>query len=160
VHDADARLKALRIEDKKTSQTSATVEPIQEVDDAFFLDFDALPDENDVDLSFYQTTNGFYFRPRRHWCYIAEIVEVEQFLRLRLIGRDRSGHEIPIAFYTDFRGSEMLSQLLQKGNTVVVLYAYQHAFLDFTAGLRVEEQKTFKVMSPALNWLVRVLALL
>ena len=123
VHDADTRLKTLDTEPQKKFQTFASKEPVQEVNDSFFLGFDALPDENGVDLMFYQTTNGFRFTPRRHWAYLAEIVEVEQFLRLRLVVRDQDGHEIPIAFYTDGRGSEMPSKLLQKGNTVVVLYA-------------------------------------
>ena len=159
VHDADTNLKNLETERKKHFQNHSPMEPVQEADDSLFLNFDALPDDNGIDLAFYQTTNGFYFTPHRHWCYLAEIVEVEQFLRLRLIVRDQEGHEIPIAFYTDCRGSEMPSKLLQKGNTVVVLYACKHAFLDFTTGLRLEEPQAVKVMPPALILHAWVLAL-
>ena len=123
MHNADTRLKTLDTEPEKSSQTFVSNEPVQEMNGSFFLGVDALPDENGIDLTFYQTTNEFLFTPRMHWAYLADIVEVEQFLRLRLVVRDQDGHEIPVAFYTDGRGSEMLSKLLQKGNTIVVLYA-------------------------------------
>ncbi|ELR04589.1 hypothetical protein GMDG_06871 [Pseudogymnoascus destructans 20631-21] len=40
-----------------------------------FPGFNDLPDENDVDLEFYASSDGFTYRPHRHWLFLAEIVD-------------------------------------------------------------------------------------
>ena len=40
-----------------------------------FPSFDDLPDENDVNPEFYTSSDGFTYRPRRHWLFLAEIVD-------------------------------------------------------------------------------------
>jgi hypothetical protein len=110
-----------------------------------FLTFDELPHDDDIDLRFYHSSNGSYYSPRRHWCLLAEILSVETFLRLRLMVRDKDGVEFQIALHTDDRGSEVPSNLLVPGYTVAILYAHQHGFLDFTAGIRQEEKQTLRV---------------
>ena len=115
--------------------------------DSLFLPFRELPGENDVDLSFYQTKDGFYFTPRRHWCFVATITEVENFIRLTLFVRDSNGEEVRIAFHTEARGSEILETYLRPGSTVVVLYAHKHGFLDLGFGIRQEDNQTVKVMT-------------
>ncbi len=110
-----------------------------------FPTFAGLPEENDISVAFYRTGDGFSYMPRKHWCFLAEIIEVEQFVRLRLIVRDKSGATAAVAFYTDGRGSEFA---VQPGHTVAILYAHQHGFLDMTTGLRVEECSTVKARLP------------
>jgi len=110
-----------------------------------FPTFDNLPDDNGVNLVYYRSVDGFSFRPRRHWCFLAEIIEIEAFLRLRLIVNDKAGQEIPVAFYTDDRGGELNPSYIQEGYTVAILYAEQHGFLDLTTGIRHENTATINV---------------
>ena len=42
---------------------------------ATFPGFIDLPDENDVDLDFYESSDTVTYRPRRHWCFLGEIVD-------------------------------------------------------------------------------------
>ncbi|KAI0376802.1 hypothetical protein F5Y04DRAFT_265781 [Hypomontagnella monticulosa] len=119
--------------------------------EATFPPFDELPDENDLSLEFYQSADGFSFRPRKHWCFLAEITDVERFLRLRLIVQDKDHQKIPIAFHTDDRGLEMDPSSLQEGFTVAVLYAEQHGFLDMSIGIRLENPTGIKIFPISLN---------
>lgn len=114
-------------------------------DELTFPTFDDLPDEDDVDLEYYDTVDGFSYSPWRHWCFLAEITDVELFTRVRLTVRDKAGTTVPVAFYTDGRGNEFAPSQLQPGNTVAILYAHCHAFLDFTVGIRQEEYNLIKV---------------
>jgi len=110
-----------------------------------FPTFDSLPEENDVSLEFYESADGSSYRPRKHWCFLAEIIDVEKFLRLRLIVKDKSGRTVPIAFYTDNRGLELDPSYAQEGFTVAILYAEQHGFLDLSVGIRHEDPTVMKV---------------
>jgi SET domain len=110
-----------------------------------FPPFDDLPGENDIDLEFYESADGFSYRPRKHWCFLTEIIDVEKFLRLRLIVKDKSDRIVPIAFYTDNRGLELDQSYAQKGFTVAILYAEQHGFLDLSVGIRHENPTAIKV---------------
>lgn len=109
-----------------------------------FPTFADLPDENDLDLSFYETTDGFTYTPQKHWCFLAEIVGIENFIRVKLLVQDKSGFRVPVTFYTDDRGNEFAPQL-QTGHTVAILYALQHGFLDMSVGIRLEECSGVKV---------------
>ncbi len=113
--------------------------------DDMFPCFNELPGENELDLNFYESTDGFSYRPSMHWCFLAEIVEIEQLTRLRLVVKDKTGHHIPVAFYTDHRGAELDPRCLEKGHTVAILYGEQHGFLDRSVGIRHENPAALKV---------------
>ena len=87
--------------------------------------------------------------PEKHWCFLAEVIDVEYILRLRLVVQDKSGTTVPIAFHTEGRGTEFASEV-QPGQTVAVLYALQHGFLDFTTGIRLEHCREIKVRPSSL----------
>jgi len=125
-------------------------------DSQIFPTFASLPEDYSIDLTFYNTINGFIFIPRKHWCFLAEIVEVELFLRLRLTVRDKAGVMVPIAFYTEGRGSEFALSRLQPGHTIAILYAHQHDFLDLTTGIRQEECCEVKILPLALAELLKL----
>jgi hypothetical protein len=108
-----------------------------------FPTFAGLPGEDDIDRAFYDTTDGFRYIPRKHGCFLAEIIDIEQFLRVKLTVRDKAGATVPVAFHTDGRGAELTQ--LQPGHTIAILYAQQHGFLDFTTGIRQEEYNGIKV---------------
>jgi hypothetical protein len=116
-----------------------------------FPPFHDLPEENDVSLEFYQSVDGFSYRPRKHWCFLAEIIKVEKFLRLRLIVKDKADNTVPIAFHTDDRGLELGPPYAQEGSTVALVYAEKHGFLDFSVGIRHESPTAIKV-NPLLGY--------
>ncbi|KAJ9130675.1 hypothetical protein NKR23_g12079 [Pleurostoma richardsiae] len=104
-----------------------------------FPTFASLQGEDDINMRFYDTADGFNYTPRKHWCFLAEIVDIEQFIRVKLIVRDVAGATVPVAFHTDDRGTEFAHSQLRPGYTIAILYAHQHGFLDFTTGIRQEE---------------------
>jgi len=114
-------------------------------DEETFPTFTGLPEEDGINLTFYDAVDGFSYLPQKHWCFLAEIVAVEQFFRVKLIVRDKAGATMPVAFYTDGRGTEFAPSQLQPGNTVAILYAHRHGFLDLTTGIRQEECSGIKV---------------
>ncbi|KAL8415027.1 hypothetical protein RB594_006018 [Gaeumannomyces avenae] len=114
-------------------------------DEATFPSFNELPEENDLDLEFYESTNGFSYKPRKHWCFLAEIIAIQNFLRLRLIVKDGAGHDTAVSFHTPNRGRELDPSCIRKGFTIAVLYAEQHGFLDMSTGIRLEEPTVLKI---------------
>jgi hypothetical protein len=125
--------------------------------DAMFPSFAALPGENDLDLNFVDSTDGLVYRPHKHWCFLAEIVDIENFMRLRLIVKDKTGQrQIPVAFYTPGRGTELDPAHLKRGFTVAVLYGEQHGFLDMTVGIRHEDAASLKVGTQACFYFLAV----
>lgn len=114
-------------------------------DNDTFPSFEDLPDENDIDLRYYESQDGFHFTPTKHWCFLAEIVEVEHFLRYKLAVKDKSAASAHIMFYTEGRGSEVPSSLMRVGNTIAVLTPHVHGFLDMTVGIRHEEPSMLRV---------------
>ncbi|KAH7042190.1 hypothetical protein B0J12DRAFT_673969 [Macrophomina phaseolina] len=114
--------------------------------DLLFPDFSNCPHENDISLDFYTSTNGFMWTPKHHWCILAEITEVSYFVRLRLLVRDRSGAEFPVAFYLEDESLSVDYGSFQKGHTVAILYPHQHGFLDLTVGIRQEVMSAIKAI--------------
>lgn len=115
-------------------------------DDTTFPPFCELPDENDIDLEYFESADGFKYALRKHWCFLTEVLNVEYLMRLRLNVKGRDGRETPVFFYTEDRGRSLLDSLhVQEGFTVAILYAEKHGFLDMTAGIRQEDSKSIKV---------------
>jgi len=111
-----------------------------------FPGFDDLPDENDVSPEFYTSSDGFTYRARRHWLFLAEIVDFNTLFRLWMDVKDIDGKTIPLYFYTDGRGRELAPSQIQKGYTAAILYAQQHKFLSLETGIRHEEPTNIKVL--------------
>jgi hypothetical protein len=112
---------------------------------ATFPGFMDLPDEINVDLDFYESSDMVTYRPRRHWCFLGEIVDFATLLRLQMEIKDVDGREIPLYFYTDGRGNELAPAQVQKGYTVAILYAQRHAFVYGEPGIRHEDPQMIKV---------------
>ena len=112
---------------------------------ATFPGFIDLPDKNDVDLDFYESSDMVTYRPRRHWCFLGEIVDFATLLRLQMEIKDVDGREIPLYFYTDGRGSELAPAQVQRGYTVAILYAQRHTFMFGEPGIRHEDPRMIKV---------------
>lgn len=109
-----------------------------------FPTFAGLPEEDLVDLSFYRDMLIGY-APRRHWCFLGEIVDIVPAIRLNHIVKDASGEELLLAFYTDGRGHEVEQSRIRIGNTVAVLYANRHDFVFSPTCIRHEEPSDLAV---------------
>lgn len=81
-----------------------------------------------------------------HWCFFGEIQSLDHHIRLVLHVHDRDGHKLPIAFYTEDRGTLVRSDC-RVGYTVAVLYAQRHNFEDGSRGLRIENIERVRVSS-------------
>ncbi|WZH50421.1 SET domain-containing protein [Fusarium acuminatum] len=112
---------------------------------ATFPSFLQLPYETDVDDDFFESRDGVNYRPRRHWCFLAEIVDFVTLVRLQMEIKDVTGKTIPLFFYTDSRGSEIAPSQICKGYTIAVLYAQHHAFAFSEPGIRHEDPTLVKV---------------
>jgi hypothetical protein len=112
---------------------------------ATFPGFDDLPDENDVSPEFYASSDGFTYRPRRHWLFLAEIVDFGTLVRLQMGIKDIDGRTIPLFFYTDGRGSELAPAQVRKGYTAAILYAQRHTFMTSERGIRHDQPTNIKV---------------
>lgn len=109
-----------------------------------FPDFSGLPEEKVVDLDFYESST---YRPRRHWCFLAEIVDVTTLLRLGMQVKDIDGRSLPLFFYTNGRGNELPPAQVRSGYTVAILYAERHAFAFDDPGIRHEDPRMIKVLT-------------
>ncbi|KAG8528324.1 uncharacterized protein KY384_007242 [Bacidia gigantensis] len=119
-----------------------------------FPDFQSCPDEYTIDFQHYKTSDGSNFTPSRHWCLLAEIAQVEFFVRLRLTLRDKSGHHFPLAFYGE--DTENVNPAdYRVGYTVAILYPQQHGFLDMTVGIRQEYMKSIQVIPLSLTTILQ-----
>jgi hypothetical protein len=85
------------------------------------------------------------YRPRRHWLFFGEIVELGSFLRLRMTIKDVDGKTIPLIFYTWDRGNGLDSSLFRERYSIAILYAEFHAFALSEPGIRLEQPGQMKV---------------
>lgn len=109
-----------------------------------FPTFYRLPEEDLLGLGFYRDM-GVGYVPRRHWCFLGEIVDIFPTNRLNLIVKDASGERLFLAFHTDGRGHEVEQVKVRVGNTVAVLYANRHDFIFSPTGIRHEEPSCLAV---------------
>ncbi|OJA13166.1 hypothetical protein AZE42_06220 [Rhizopogon vesiculosus] len=118
-----------------------------------FPTFSDLPDEYEVDLTYYnETPRGF--EPSQHWCFLGEIVDFFDLVRVMMYVKDKDGRVITVALHTDDKGRSLAPQV-KKGHTVAVLYGQQHGFLDMSVGIRVEEASNIKIIPCSLDQLLK-----
>jgi len=110
-----------------------------------FPEFSTCPDAGE-ERDYRVTPNGLQDFPGRHWCLLAQIVEAENFIRLRLVAKDKTGHEIVIAFYPPASDPGVDPKRFKVGHTIAILYPYRHEFLDRTKGIRIENSKHAQVI--------------
>ncbi|KAI1347682.1 hypothetical protein F5Y01DRAFT_294534 [Xylaria sp. FL0043] len=78
-------------------------------------------------------------RVKGHRCLLAEIISAENFIRPRLVCRDREGNEFIVAFYHDDEADmPRILKHFKPGNTIALFNAVGHSFLDGSIGVRVE----------------------
>lgn len=100
-----------------------------------------LLDENDVDPDFYESTGMRTSQPRRHWCFLGEIMDFTTLHHLEIETKDVDGRNATALLY---RGSELVPAQLRSGYTVAILYAEPHAFTFGAPGIRHEDPLMIK----------------
>ena len=124
-------------------------------DEQAFPSFSQCPHEDESPYDYYRDREDGVFPPTRHWCYLGEITERVHITHLRLTVKDRKGDDVITAFYLD-QASQLESptspvhpnvpmSLTNKGNTIAILYAQRHDFLDRTVGFRIEDADQVQV---------------
>ncbi|KAH9034287.1 hypothetical protein EDB84DRAFT_69377 [Lactarius hengduanensis] len=123
-------------------------------DEKAFPSFRECPHENDIPYTYYRGREDGVYAPIRHWCFLGEITEKMVFNRLCLWVKDRRGSEVPANFHLDpphigrvFTPGmsnfpvhrNVPKSLTDKGNTIAILYAQQHNFMDGSIGFRIED---------------------
>jgi hypothetical protein len=123
-------------------------------DELVFPSFRECPYESDTPHAYWRDLGGGVYLPRRHWCYLGEITERIAFIPLCLAVQDRKGDEVLATFYPDSGGMisfpvhpNVPESLANKGNTIAILYAEQHNFLEFdgSIGFRIEDADQVQV---------------
>ncbi|KAH9066740.1 hypothetical protein EDB87DRAFT_1801395 [Lactarius vividus] len=125
-------------------------------DEKAFPSFRECPYEDDIPYAYYREREEGVYAPIRHWCYLGEITEKAVFTRLCLTVKDKRGDKVTTSFYLDSHHSggtfligtsqsdlpvhpNMPKSLTKTGNTIAILYAQQHGFVDGNIGFRVED---------------------
>ena len=102
-----------------------------------FPSFDMLPDYSPWDGR-YDKPVGNHMVTRAHWCFLAEIVELGNFIRPRAYVRTHTGERLIVHFHheqheqpTTFRWADM-----RPGRCLALQYAYRKQMMDFSEGIR------------------------
>jgi hypothetical protein len=134
-----------------------------------FPSFEDCPHENDVPYTYYRERGGVY-RPIRHWCFLGEITYKLLFNRLCLTVKDKRGEEVPANFHLEpYKFGRVFTpgmsnfpvhpnipeSLTEEGNTIAILYAQQHNFMDGTIGFRIENANQVHVRPIPLNGVLK-----
>lgn len=96
-----------------------------------FPPYSKLPRTNDLALEyydFYRTEDGPMWAPRKHWCFLAEILVVKQKSPTRtfsVIVRDKEGQKCEIFFDTDDHGEYFRCCRWKRGDSIAVLYQHR-----------------------------------
>lgn len=127
----------------------------------YFPIYRKLLHENDVPEDYYTLDQSGVYQPRRHWCYIAEIIRDDTFVRPTFLVKDKEGYECKVAFHFEGHEGPVHHVVTEQhkppstpsfnkvpckvGNTICIMYAQRHGFMDFTQGIRVEDRDSVSV---------------
>ena len=113
-----------------------------------FPTFDELPDDDDLDLRYYDDPENYgVYGPIKHWCLLVEVVEPIPYLRPMYLVKDNAGKQFLVALYLD-NGVEIPAVWKKHcfpGSVIGIMYATRHFFMDGQYGIRVEELENVKV---------------
>ena len=96
--------------------------------------------ERDSPWGIYYKLQNSTLSPTMHWCFLTEVVEVQFFIRPRVLVRTASGKQLTVHFYheqheepTTFKWEQLV-----QGSTLAIMYAESKHMLDLTKGIRQE----------------------
>ena len=116
----------------------------------YFPTFSELPDENELDLRYYSDpfdSGSGVASPVKHWCLLVEVIRQIPWIRPMFMVKDGAGQQFLVAFHLDSDQPSPKEALkhAKPGNTMSIMYAEQHFFMDGQHGIRLEGVKTVKV---------------
>jgi hypothetical protein len=112
--------------------------------------------EREVNLDFYDEIDGGFLKPKRHWCLLAEIIEINTASRATLMLKDKAGMELPMFVVIRGRHGGIWSrpenlngdkEQLRVGYCVAILYPHRQDFLGDVVGIRCEVEGWAKVIT-------------
>jgi hypothetical protein len=115
-----------------------------------FPPYSGCPSESydlDIDLRFYRLSREHGEKePRRHWCFLGEVVEdLTLYLPRIFLGvRDKNSKYLRVGFHFD-NGTTPDYSRVRVGNVIAILYAERHFFSDGSHGFRLEDPTYVKV---------------
>lgn len=90
---------------------------------SMFPAFNDLPHEREANPDFYEEVGTSTCQPRRHWCFLGEIVEFQPRRPREILIEDIDGTNVELTLDNDARDKSPPLPQLRKGHTVAVLYA-------------------------------------
>ena len=109
--------------------------------------------ERDIPWSIYYKLRHSMFSPTMHWCFLTEVIEVQFFIRPRVLVRTVSGNKLTVHFYheqheepTTFNWAQLVP-----GSTLAIMYAESKHMLDLTKGIRQENLDSVFVFKASLS---------
>ncbi|KAF8966137.1 hypothetical protein BDZ97DRAFT_1658154 [Flammula alnicola] len=123
-----------------------------------FPTFAELPEDDDIDLRYYDDPSYGVTGPIKHWCLLVEIVEQIPYLRPMFTVKDKAGKQFLVAFYLDNNivQPKIWEKRCKVGGVIALMYATSHYFADGQHGVRVEEVENIKFLPCSLDSLLRV----
>eukprot|EP00397_Hematodinium_sp_SG-2012_P057228 GEMP01071326.1.p1 GENE.GEMP01071326.1~~GEMP01071326.1.p1 ORF type:complete len:251 (+),score=45.52 GEMP01071326.1:83-835(+) len=134
---------------------------------AVFPPFSMMSDERDPDFRFFNASiyknDVLHLGTTRHWCFLGEITHMLTLGRLRLFTRTKFGEEVGVHFHLDsaqlpwlrcLAGLMIPPENISVGNTLAILYAERHQFLDGSVGIRQETVNNVYVFRASLPTLI------
>jgi hypothetical protein len=110
-----------------------------------FPAFIDLPGENHANTELDANGETHSDRPRRHWLFLAEIVDFTAEARLEMEVKDVLGTKVQLLVCPDEYDGELAPSQVQKGYTIAILYAQRHKNQVLGPKIRNEKPTQVKV---------------
>ncbi|KAM0322586.1 hypothetical protein ACHAQA_009434 [Verticillium albo-atrum] len=91
---------------------------------------------------------------RAHWMLLGEVVEpkfTSHCTHVKMVLRDKAGTQFPLTYYVEIAAQGLVPKQLQRGWTVVVMYAEQHKLKSKEMGVVVNKPRFFKIFPVGLD---------
>jgi hypothetical protein len=123
-----------------------------------FPAFHMLPDyDSPWDSPCYEEVGGSLVKTR-HWCFLADIIEVIFIARPRVRVRTSAGEEVVVHFHHERHEHPTTFQWedIQPGRCLALQYAYRKHMMDFSEGIRFDYLDGVFVFHAPLEQILRV----
>lgn len=119
-----------------------------------FPPFRHLPHEDEVETDYVEYGDSMERRPRRHWCFFAEVHQVNKSAgHLDVVAVDAVGVPGFLILDASCKSGQAISSRIRKGHTIAVLYAKQHSMYGGRNAILVQNPRAVKVSIPGRIWL-------
>jgi hypothetical protein len=122
-----------------------------------FPSFADLPEYDSPWGPYYIQKCGGMMVKTKHWCFLAEIVDVSSFFRPRVLVRTDGGEELIVHFHHEASEEPTTFEWrdLEKGSTLALMYSYRKRMRDMSEGIRHEHLDSVFVFRASLEKLLK-----